>query len=700
LFVFLISTEAGPFRRIQLNRYLGSHKRLCEAAAELATSDQTEARVVQYKLRLTFKDEEGDNCLILNDSDLKIAFQDRTTPLKVFAEILELSAVSANPPSVTPEPAPANIPQTRTEPTDSETPAVTSHPTTNTTHPPALHHAMESIVGVLANAVIGLQNGLEGSNNNNNGTFPSATTATNNNSTTTPEASTTHSVSAAFDSTSEAAASEEAGRPFIHGRHTCDGCLTTPIVGKRFHAVNMPDYDLCTNCMENYKGEEIKFEEAELERDAPMQDRWHRRWAKFGTAGRPHFRKHGARRGGPLGPRGFGPRRFPPPFAPHHPPNGGPPPHFPPHGPPHHQSLSHQYPNMEDVDAALKEAIRRSMEDVKEAETQTETKQTSTEGVQTDPEPEVEDKKTSGWPKELTDVLNDPTKWKCKCCGVRNEENLDACAACTVLRGESGELDIIVEPEAGSAPVLVNHSDAVSATFVTPPANGSSKSSSGKSTPKNTPTEAEKSFSLDAEGQGDVAEILGSTMDQIANAIRAMDEEIARETSGSNDDSDDDDTEGEEAKVGSVTESNRDKGDVIVSGEDNEDEISQNSWDVVEDQTAHDESLARAACMIGSALFNSGMSDSHANSNTNSNPSDGSIGSIPTSVPSLSSQPILPAALVQRWSVQLNQMHELGFFNDALTIETLERLNAANIGSDENEEISVTRVVNEMMKDW
>jgi hypothetical protein len=28
-------------------------------------------------------------------------------------------------------------------------------------------------------------------------------------------------------------------RPFIHGRHTCDSCLTTPIVGRRYHAVNL-----------------------------------------------------------------------------------------------------------------------------------------------------------------------------------------------------------------------------------------------------------------------------------------------------------------------------------------------------------------------------------------------------------------------------------------------------------------------------
>ena len=51
---------------------------------------------------------------------------------------------------------------------------------------------------------------------------------------------------------------------FIHGRHTCDGCLKTPIIGTRFHATNLPDYDLCQSCIGNYRGKDINFEPAEL----------------------------------------------------------------------------------------------------------------------------------------------------------------------------------------------------------------------------------------------------------------------------------------------------------------------------------------------------------------------------------------------------------------------------------------------------
>jgi hypothetical protein len=64
---------------------------------------------------------------------------------------------------------------------------------------------------------------------------------------------------------------------FIHGRHTCDGCLSTPIFGIRYHALNMPDYDLCSSCYSNYKGTEIKFKPMQLDRDCHLQDRWQRR---------------------------------------------------------------------------------------------------------------------------------------------------------------------------------------------------------------------------------------------------------------------------------------------------------------------------------------------------------------------------------------------------------------------------------------
>jgi hypothetical protein len=46
---------------------------------------------------------------------------------------------------------------------------------------------------------------------------------------------------------------------FIHARHTCDGCSKTPIIGTRYHAAKIPDFDLCTACYEKYEGEDLDF---------------------------------------------------------------------------------------------------------------------------------------------------------------------------------------------------------------------------------------------------------------------------------------------------------------------------------------------------------------------------------------------------------------------------------------------------------
>jgi Zinc finger, ZZ type len=60
-----------------------------------------------------------------------------------------------------------------------------------------------------------------------------------------------------------AEAPSAAPRPFIHGRHTCDGCLTTPIVGERYHCLDLPDFDFCKACYDKYDGPH-KFEPVEL----------------------------------------------------------------------------------------------------------------------------------------------------------------------------------------------------------------------------------------------------------------------------------------------------------------------------------------------------------------------------------------------------------------------------------------------------
>jgi hypothetical protein len=161
------------------------------------------------------------------------------------------------------------------------------------------------------------------------------------------------------------------------------------------------------------------------------------------------------------------------------------------------------------------------------------------------------------------------------------------------------------------------------------------------------------------------------------------------------------------------------QGTKIIEGPDDDvkDDVSRDSWQVVVDdqQSGYDEAVGRAAQMIGSALFNSDLANSageqfstlsHSVASASSSSSTSSSGtsvssatSVPTTVPTLGSTIQVPEAQLERWDMQLEQLHELGFYNDALCVDILERLTAANIGVDSQEEITVTQVVNQLMKD-
>ena len=56
-------------------------------------------------------------------------------------------------------------------------------------------------------------------------------------------------------------ASSGLGSPvaFIHRDHKCDGCLTKPIVGKKFHSLHVPNYDLCEECYKRCHGTSDDF---------------------------------------------------------------------------------------------------------------------------------------------------------------------------------------------------------------------------------------------------------------------------------------------------------------------------------------------------------------------------------------------------------------------------------------------------------
>merc|ERR1712157_655920 len=330
---------------------------------------------------------------------------------------------------------------------------------------------------------------------------------------------------------------------------------------------------------------------------------WHFRYAKAAARNRP-FRPNRQNRGGNRR-GGAGMRRHcmnqggPPPPKPHEMPQH-------PHGNP---PAAHK-PQGADafLDAALKEAMRRSRDEYEAQEASCASSERGTddkveadvvvETVQDEAEPEVPTKIAT------TVVKEDPP----------------------TLLDDKQEDEVIEEDTTKKAEVAESARDA--------------------------------SFATDAEGSGAVAAELGATFDKVAEAIDEMQTELKRdeqvETTMDDSESDvnepvgvdDDDTQGITIVSGEHTTNTNDQGTSVQVSTVASDDASHDSWHVVstEQQIASDEGLAHAAQVIGSALFNNDMARSNENmvgatekneaeSQSSANSDMSSIGSVPTTIP-------------------------------------------------------------------
>lgn len=532
-------------------------------------------------------------------------------------------------------------------------------------------------------------------------------------------------------------------RAFIHGRHTCDSCLTTPIIGKRYHSTNLPDYDLCQKCFSNYGGSEIEFESVELERDRAFQSRWHQRQRRSLMM----MKRRGCRLGGDRA-RSFGnipnngsELRFaipPPPPPPASalssrvltPPKHGRPrpplPHYHHHGlpnpPPHHMSpggffnhhwshigphvaphVPHAHLTGDDSGEtafgnALKEAIRRSLNDIprKEAEvgqtgTVVEPSATSEEapkeeysgteagGVETN-ETTIEDETVEQEAADEAISVGIPRSVHI----VEQEDiNEDLDVADITKTGDVHSFDEIEEASA-----LEKMMDACSVDSEKLLADESESATKTPSKParKKSDTSKDESFASDAIGNGDVAEAMGAALDKVAGVISEMLSEV-------------DDLKEVFSEVSCAAKS----GEIVVdsteanSGEEEKDD---SDWSVVKSvgstETTESQQIAKAASMLGSALFNSDMK----NYEDGSALLDSGSFSVPSSVPTdLGTHISAPAPSQEnRWAAQLAQLRELGFNDEKVCVDVLERLEAANIGVDSDEEVSISHVVNELLE--
>jgi len=463
-------------------------------------------------------------------------------------------------------------------------------------------------------------------------------------------------------------------REFIHGRHTCDSCLVTPIVGIRYHALNIPDHDLCDKCIGNYKGHDMVLEPTQLERDRYMQNRWKRRQFRL-------ERKQTQTRVG---------------------------------------TSDAPQKNTKSLDIELDMAIRRSlldMEKQKEQSKETETeKSVEKESVETQtevPQPvqeetvvpqetshEKEEEKSEDSAVEENEEKAEIPSPSDESIENKQDESIDA---------NQGEETVATEPvvedkkaveEVVEIPVVedvVEEQTVVEDEEVVDEEKGEIEEES---------TERDISFSEDAQGQGDVAIAIGNALDEYANAIDAVVTEVQKnEDCLEGVESVDSDIELGCTIVESANDNDSEEGSVIVDG--NSAASSKDSWQFLDEdggEVTSDEMIAQAAQILGSALFESGIDEKESSSSSSqmedsalTDPSafnKSSVSSVPTCIDSIFTKNEISPLVLSRWASELKELHEMGFLDDHRSIEALEHLEAANIGVDSEETVTVAQAVN------
>jgi len=502
------------------------------------------------------------------------------------------------------------------------------------------------------------------------------------------------------------------GKPFIHGRHTCDGCLTTPIIGKRYHSTNLTDYDLCQKCFNNYKGDEMKYEPVELRRDLAFQNRWRRRhqmtaklMARRYHSGQTSYGPHAPRncernkgrsyrktsskgsQGSQDSPERANQERTPSKTD-------------------HSKSsvisrlASVSQPNKvegkqddtcvsKEYDNSLKEAIRRSLDDAVPKKDLTK----KTNGAVEDKMTHANDISEVSHHERIKDLTNDMCDSKddvpCSVGIVEQKftdiERLATDESTSENTSDSAELKYMETMQAATDTDTVDSEKLLSEQIEQCAHHRCRNANSKQNDLGNSKND---SFASDAVGNGDVAEVMGKTLDIVAGVIS----EMLSESEG----------------VGRLNESGNSEsiqGELIMNSSENvakiDAKVDDADWSVVNvksvessGMTEFDE-IGKAAGVLGSALFNSDMKHSAGDNRTNLLDSDSSF-SIPSSVPTdlgtVHSRVTGPSC-VSRWITELEKLRELGFENDISCIEVLER-----IGSDSNTmETNIDRVVDELL---
>lgn len=202
-----------------------------------------------FDCTLTYFDEDEDTITIASTTELVDAieqFVDKKV-LRISTDVKRKTS-PAEPAPRTPQPSSGSTDRgTSTNPGDFEA---------------NLQNVLESFAGVFVNAVSSLEDGISTVPSKGAEATPSAATSADvppkesaASSDRKPEPSDVVKPAAKPDTPTELApkpAKKNIVMPYVHCKHTCDACLMNPIVGPRYHAVNLIDYDLCENCFSKY----------------------------------------------------------------------------------------------------------------------------------------------------------------------------------------------------------------------------------------------------------------------------------------------------------------------------------------------------------------------------------------------------------------------------------------------------------------
>jgi len=528
---------------------------------------------------------------------------------------------------------------------------------------------------------------------------------------------------------------KDSGESFIHGRHTCDGCGVTPIIGLRFHAINLPDYDLCDKCAQKNRRKDIIFEPTERESDRYLQNKWKRQQSRL---------MNNVMRGG----------------------CGG-------------EIISGNSAPFCRVDNALAEAISRSLEDVQpkiEEKKELKNEQTISKEDEESVQCQITKEKCSdvlkyndgedisysvttheSYDSDISDgeqdgddsapfssgddALAEAFRRSLQVAQPETEEKEELKNEKTVSKRYDEIVDVespkLAEINDDKEVALMDEKDEEKVDFFCKEEKVEEEISEAKSNLESNTYHEEASETIESKLNGRVDEQTSPSLLKVEKklTVHITPNLFCLDCSSSDSSDDTENIEGqgnvsfakdndlhvsanvndkdvceivqsvdytnEHNTVGSEnTTNNNDE-----SEESSHSQSSVDSWQILDEneRVSSDEMIAQAAQLLGSALFQSDtISDVTVIKDERTITTDyNSISetSSETSAPTIVSRTISPFVL-SRWDKELKELHEVGFLDDEKNVNALEHLEAANIGVDSDDPVTVNGAVNYLLSKY